>query len=157
MRNSLCTGAAVSVADACCSAYRSARWANVLGVLRAEARSGDCPTGTSTGCEMPLTCCAVWPCVPVHRGQICTKKLRSKNVPFVMPVCVPAFLCFSRYHQFTFMSVFESKNQIHKCCKCGRHFCWCVRHSRFHRVSAIKSACDFYQLPGSVASRTAPC
>jgi hypothetical protein len=24
----------------------------------------------------------------------------------------------------TRIAVFESKNQIHKCCKCGQHFCW---------------------------------
>lgn len=155
MRNSICTGTAVSDADAFCSAYRSARWANVLGVLRAEAHSGDCLPGT--GCAMPLTCCAVWPCVPVHRGQICTKKLWSKIVAFVIKVLVPVFLCFFRHHQLTFMSGFEFKNQIHKCCKCGRQFCWCVRHSLLHRVRASKNACDFYELPGSVATRTAPC
>lgn len=92
-----------------------------------EARSGDFAVAASARSAYPgpSTLPAASPCAPAPRGPTFTKKLPSTSAIFAMLVRVCRVLRGHMRH-LTPAAVFESKNGIHKCRKCGQHFCWCV-------------------------------
>ena len=62
------------------------------------------------------------------RPHLVVRPLRRscrRQVPFLRCWSVCAASCGGMRH-LTPAAVFESKNGIHKCRKCGQHFCWCV-------------------------------